>query len=459
MYNKVKAISLCGILAVVLFILPNTSRAQEAPADTTAVSESQPVSLLHKTMNRVLPFNKVWDLVNSDVPDSAKNWWGLRGDLEKKGLTFLLVYTGDMAFNTTGGSKKGSTYFGIFEMGISVDTEKLGLWKGGTFYVNGTSSFGRRYLTGELSGDMQGASNIEAPHTTKLFELWFEQKLFDDKLAVLIGIHDLNADFDVIENGGDLLNGSFGIQPTLTGNTSASVYPTAGAAIRIKYSPNEKWDFLVGVFDGDQGDSGGNNRHGLNNTLNNEGGVLTIGEVDYHLNLPMPFAANPLPGTIRLGGWLHSDNFDDVTDLNEFGDPIEHGDNFGVYVNADQTVYKENTDEKDAQGLGIFMQYSQVPQDRNEISMYRGFGLRYTGLIPKRDEDTLSFGMAQAFISDSLRNSSGQEDYERVLEFTYKMQLTPAIVFQPDVQFITNPSADPALKNATVVMLRTQISF
>ncbi len=423
-------------------------------------NQSRPVSLVHHNMNRILPFNKIWEMVNGDEnPKSSKNWWGLRGDLEEKGLTFLLVYTGDMAFNTTGGVKRGSAYLGNMDMSVSVDTEKLGLWKGGTFNVYGVSNFGGRYLTGELVGDVQGASNIEAPHTTKLFELWYEQKLFDEKLAVLVGLHDLNADFDVVDNGGDLLNSSFGIQPTMTGNMSVSVFPAAGSAVRLKYEPNEQWTLLAGVFDGDQGDSGGNNRHGIHNSLNDKSGVLTIGEIDYHLKLPLPYAAEPLPGTVKLGAWMNNRDFDDVSDLDALGDAIVHDGNFGIYVDADQLVYKENTDPEDMQGLGVFLQYSQVPQDRNTINMYRGFGLRYMGLIAHRDEDTLSFGMGQAFISDSLRDASGQEAFERVLELTYKVQVTPSIVLQPDIQFITNPNADAALKNATVVMLRTQVSF
>ena len=76
------------------------------------------------------------------------------------------------------------------------DAEQLD-WKGATlfFYILGNHGG----ALSEQVGDLQGLSNIEAPATVKLYEAWFEQTLFDDRLSFKAGLYDLNTEFDVIE--------------------------------------------------------------------------------------------------------------------------------------------------------------------------------------------------------------------------------------------------------------------
>src|SRR5215469_2767235 len=48
-----------------------------------------------------------------------------------------VVYTGGVFGNVRGGERTGSTYMGLAELGFTGDSEKLGLWKNGTFFVGG----------------------------------------------------------------------------------------------------------------------------------------------------------------------------------------------------------------------------------------------------------------------------------------------------------------------------------
>ena len=49
--------------------------------------------------------------------------------------------------------------------------------------------------------------------------------------------------------------------------------------------------------------------------------------------------------------------------------------------------------------------------------------------------------------------------HETTVELTYRAQVTPWLAVQPDVQYVINPGADPALKNALVVGLRLEAAW
>ena len=68
-------------------------------------------------------------------------------------------------------------------------------------------------------------SNLEATDATRLFELWFEQHLFDDKVAIRFGQLAADAEFIISEGGGYFLNGTWG-WPSIT----AADLPSGGPA-------------------------------------------------------------------------------------------------------------------------------------------------------------------------------------------------------------------------------------
>jgi len=83
--------------------------------------------------------------------------------------------------------------------------------------------------------------------------------------------------------------------------------------------------------------------------------------------------------------------------------------------------------------------------------------LSYTGLLPGRDDDVTGLGFVYAKhagdITDAVRS------HEAVIEATYRIQLTPAIYLQPDIQWINRPSGDTTTSDALVVGLRAGFTF
>ncbi|MEI6437231.1 MAG: carbohydrate porin [Candidatus Omnitrophota bacterium] len=350
-----------------------------------------------------------------------------------KGYSVGAVYTGDLVSNTAGGLKRGTAYIDNLDLTLTVDTAKAGLWNNGTFFVYGLYNGGNELPTGKYIGDLQGMDNIEAPRLVKLFELWYEQRLFNDRLSARAGLYNLNSEFDTTEYGALFLNSSFGIEPTISGNTTSSIFPLAAPAFRLKVDPNEHVTVMAAALGGNPGDED-TNPHGLKPSWNNKTGTMLVGEAQVHGDLPLPYGA--LPGILKLGEWYHTGNN-------------------GFYAIIDQMLIRE----KDEQGLGVFAQYGQAPKDRNSLDRYFGFGVNYTGLIPGRDEDVLGVAFNRAGISSDYRSTGDFDRSEDVIEAAYSLGLTKHVVLQPDIQFIRNPGADPTINNATVVTLRTKVCF
>jgi porin len=156
-----------------------------------------------------------------------------------------------------------------------------------------------------------------------------------------------------------------------------------------------------------------------------------------------------LPGTYKVGGWHHSANLTDVA-----GNP--HSGNYGFYFVADQLIFPEQAGSD--QGLGLFVQIGKVPDDRNMVDLYVGGGVNYHGLLPGREEDDFGIAVGHASISENMIGP-GVDSAETVIELTYLANLLPWFTIQPDFQYIINPGADPAIKNALVGGVRFGIVF
>src|SRR3990172_593852 len=111
-------------------------------------------------------------------------------------------------------ARHGVEYDGVLELYVKADMHKLGFWKGLCFHADGYQIHGNS-ITAANIGSLMPVSNLEATDATRLFELWFEQHLFNDKLAVKFGQLAADAEFVISEGGGYFLNGTWG-WPSIT---------------------------------------------------------------------------------------------------------------------------------------------------------------------------------------------------------------------------------------------------
>lgn len=399
--------------------------------------------------------------------------------LADKGVALQLNYITDIQGNPTGGQQQGAAYAGRLELAVDADLEKLLGLQGLAFHANGYWITGVGLTTATLGNDMT-ASGIAALPTVRLFELWVEQKLLNDKVAVRVGQLAADSEFTLSKYGALFVNSTFGWS-AFTGTNlpnGGPAYPLATPGVRVKIGGvDDPFNILLAVYNGDPAGPGLGNpqkrdAYGTNFTL--DGPPLAIQEVQYRYNQDPK--SGGLAGTIKIGSYQHFGNFSDLRyDVNGLpigvtgADAGEWRGNFGLYGVIDQQVYKLASDP--TKGIGVFARLMGAPADRNPFDFYAEGGVNFSGFVPGRSDDVFGVAFAYARISNALRGYDYDagvypvQDYEAVIEATYQYQLMPGWSLQPDIQYILHPGANvvdlngqPA-KNALVIGLRTSMSF
>ena len=93
-------------------------------------------------------------------------------------------------------------------------------------------------------------------------------------------------------------------------------------------------------------------------------------------------------------------------------------------------------DDEDAQGIRVFGQYGWAPPDRSAAEHYIGGGIRWEGMIPRRDEDIAGLGVFHVRFSDE---ANLEKDTETIIEAFYVVRLFGCLFVEPDLQYIINP--------------------
>jgi porin len=373
---------------------------------------------------------------------------GVRGALAERGILVGANYIGEVLGNPSGGIQQSAHYDGRLDLYMNIDFEKMAGWKGLCFHVNGYQIHGTS-ITAENIGSLMPVSFIEATEATRLFELWFEQSLFNDRVSIRFGQLAADSEFLLSEGGGYFINGTWG-WPSITADNLPSggpAYPLATPGIRLQVKPTDHVTMRVGLFNGDpvgpcDGDPQRCNDNGLDFRLKDPPLLMSEGSYEY--------TPNGLRGLITVGGWYHFDDFEhqryDAANvpIAVSGNPGRLLDgNYGFYGIIDQLIYRIPGDE--AKGIAIFARVIGSPSDRNQVDFYAEGGLTFTGMIPHRPDDALAIGYAytgisgaaRAFDEDSL--SPVVRDYEGVLEVSYTAQLCEGWTLQPDFQYFWNP--------------------
>jgi len=420
--------------------------------------------------------------------------FGLRPMLSKAGINFSLTETSEVLGNVTGGARQGFDYDGLTTATLTLDTQRAFDWNGGLFNISALQIHGRN-LSADNLDTLQTASGIEADRSTRLWELWFQQKFFSqNQLDVKIGQQSLDQEFIVSQNAGYFVNTMFGwpMVPSADLPGGGPAYPLSDLGIRVRAKPTDSFTVLLGVFNGspvanNSGDPQQVNPSGTSFPLN--GGALVIGEIQYAYPAlgSMVYAgeSEPLARTYKLGFWFDSESFADyridstgrlLADPASNGIARSHHGDYSLYAVADQMIWRSNDDAD--RTLNGFVRIMGTPQeDRNLVDLSLNAGLTLHDPLPHRDDDTFGIALGYAKVSSSasaLDRDTGHftdSNYpvrsgETFIEATYQYQLTPWCQIQPDLQYVFNPGggipdprADHKIKDELVIGMRVNISF
>ncbi|HEX2685186.1 MAG TPA: carbohydrate porin, partial [Kofleriaceae bacterium] len=349
------------------------------------------------------------------------NWGGARSALADHGVTIDVFYASE-AFTARG----ESSVLGHLDAAITLDTHKLGLWDGGTFYALGQNNHGNRGIT-DAVGSAQPVTNLEAEPYTQLTELFFEQTGAGERLRIRIGKQDANRDFGTPRFGGNFINNNFGMLP----NAPLPSYPTTGLGALVAVTPVGWLTTKLAVYEGSPAAGG----LGLTRAFRDGGGATFAGSgaATHHVG---PQGRDG--GTTSIGGWWQAN------DTSEVGVPPDMArtfdDNAGFFVQNDERIYLHPDDPSDPRGLTVILRFSWARPDRNEIQRYAGGSAAWHGIGP-RTNDTAGIGAGRLMLAAPLGTTPGPSN-EWFLEAFYKLRFTTFISLQPDLQWFRHPGGD-----------------
>ena len=442
------------------------------------------------------------------VPDALRQLTdpgGWRSRLEQAGLQFTFTYYGDGFGNPRGGVTQGSGYDGRFGIIADADMEKLAGLSGASLHASIQQIHGSQFSATRLQ-NFALVSGIEAPPSTRLFNLWIEQKI-GGNVNLRLGQFSAAQEFLVSQTAALFVNATFGwpMLPAQNLPSGGPSYPEATPGLRVTLTPTDQLTLRAAIFNGDPAGPGPGNPvdrdpYGLAFRLRDP--PLLIAEFAYDWNQgTSSLQENPhqegggrpaarartqeLPGTAKLGAWLHTGQFADQR-FDSLGGllavsgapPLQHSGNFGLYGIIDQTLWRAPGNSPGE--FSAFMRVVAAPADRNLIDIYLDAGMTYKGLFDSRPDDIAGLGVAYGRVSPQATafdrdvvNLTGQampiRDYEAVVELSYQMKLADNWLLQPNLQYVVHPGGhvpdprDPsgtnAIRDAVVLGMRTMLKF
>ncbi len=331
---------------------------------------------------------------------------------EKQGVKFAATYIGEVLGNPSGGLQQGAIYEGRLNLAVDADLQKLFGLQQLSFHANMFQIHGGGLSRDNLQNFMV-VSGVEALPSTRLYEIWFEQKWGKDQVSLKAGQLAADSEFFTTQYNNVFTNASMG-WPAITSLNLPSGGPSpplAALGARLRVNVTENLTLLGAVFDGDAAGPGSDDPQlrdpsGTNFRINDP--ALVFGEVQYAWNNKK---GDPrLSGTLKLGGWRHFGNFpDDHFAVNGStlanatnGVAADLAGNYGLYGVLEQELY--HPPDSDDRGVGVFVRASTSPSDRNLIDLYVDAGLQITGLDASRQHDRFGIAVGYAHVSSRARD-------------------------------------------------------
>lgn len=407
---------------------------------------------------------------------------GLRAAAEARGIAASVIYTNEVLGNVGGGFRRSTIYAGKLDTQISADLGTLAGFSGLTAFANIFQIHDTGGMRDRTFGRLITVSNIEAYPSTRLSELWLEQKWANDRFGLRIGQLTADGEFFSADYGRLFISNDW---PTITGANLPSggpAYPLSTPGIRFRADPTPEVSGLIAVFNGDPGDQKERNRDGLRFPLRDP--ALVMGEVQYRYNQDK--GANGLAGAWRLGAFHRLGRSDDLR-FDRTGLALAHPASSGiarrltgasgVYGVLDHQLWRPEGGSRD-DGIAVYARLAGSPSDRSHIDLWADGGVVFSGLVPGRPHDKFGASFIYARIGDALRGSDrdvqmhGGEfrpmrSYEATLELTYAAQIVPGWIVQPDIQYVYRPAGgveNPArpgalLKGGMIFGLRSTLTY
>jgi porin len=356
----------------------------------------------------------------------------------------------------SGGNQPGKVSFNnLLVTCLQADLDKLAHIPGATFGVALLRFDGQpsNQQAGTVTG-YNGLTGAPPLDRTELYELWWRQSLFDDKLIVRIGKTAPTYDFGNVARPVPVRDLALAI-PATTGliYTPVFVNPTILGALPGYYNsaygitttiaPTQRLYVSLGVYDG-------NLAHGVQTgllaapTIN--GNRFQIGEVGTAWILE----PGNLPGSFSAGAW---DQTGTLTVTGPAGTVSQNGTQ-GAYVLGSQRLWGDGgaTAPRSVSG---FMQAGANDSQTMLATRYVGVGATAFGLIPGRPRDSFGAGLAWSWLNQH-RNLRANE---ALLQSYAQFHVVGDVFLQPALTVSPTPAEKTARSPSVAFTLQSTVLF
>jgi porin len=315
---------------------------------------------------------------------------------------------------------------------LTLDMDSLVGWRGLTLYAQHKTRTGRNG-SGEAAF-VQNFSNIDADDFRAMGEVWVEQRLLQDRVAIKAGRIDFNSAFAGTDNGASFLNASMGFSPSIV---AAPTFPLPTLGVEATVSPWANFDVGVGVFNGLDGAPapvGGSSR-------------FQIAQANQQWTL----GGSQLAGRLGAGAWRHTGMFSAMgTSIDEA--PDAEGTS-GWYATLDQTLWQGRARDGDASNhaaVGAFAQIGTANPNVQSVHAHRGGGMTISGLLAARPSDVIGVGMTRA---------SWGTGRETIGELFYQLPVSSHLSLVADIQRVSRLDGPGLRTYGNVATMRTVLTF
>jgi porin len=404
-----------------------------------------------------------------------------RNLLDQHGVDFFLSYTSDIAGNPVGGvNPNGFTYADFLYLGGVFSTQELFGWPPGGSVTMSVAQVDGSSLSQKNIGNQFSAQEIYVGQTFYWYQIFYEQRFWDDHANIKIGRISTGNDFATSPLYWFYMNGGIDGSPqALLVNQGISYYASATWGAVLKAHLSSSTVARIGIYQVTPG-----SMHGLTWNMYPSDGVELMGQFSWNpefsfagstasqhqsdddddeapssgsKNPVAPISTKGFKGHYWMGGYYSTSTYNESLDM------PQQANSYGLYWHADQTVYRP--DPTNNTGLVLWTVFALSPQQNISFMPFQvNGGAVYTGLIPGRKTDATILGIAYGNFSPNFASLQSEEGggfptYELVYEAGYRICLSQAVYIQPDVQWIVNPGGTGTIPNALVIGAQMGVTF
>lgn len=417
---------------------------------------------------------------DADSPWMLGDWNGKRSELSQQGYDFKLDYTSETGSNLHGGYNHDKTvrYSDQWTLGAHLDLQKILGWHDAEFQLTLNNRNGDNISNDRIGDPRVGTISSSQEvwgrgSVTRLTQMWYQQKFFDQALSVKLGRFNEGEDFNTFPC--DFQN--LALCGSQVGDWDGGIWynwPISQWAMRVKYQINPELFAQIGVFEQNP------------SNLENDNAFKLSGSGTQGALIPVELVWSPtvdgLPGEYRAGYYYSTADSQDVYKNSNGQSAAATGSAYrgasskhGMWLNLRQQV--TSVDGNPSRGLSLFVNGTVHDKKTNKVDNYVSVGGFYKGPFDARPQDDIGLAIARIHVNPAYRkNADAQnraaavydysdpafmplQDTEYNAELYYGVHLANWLTVRPNLQYIRHPGGVNNVDDALVAGLKIQSSF